>query len=93
MVIYFSRILLLIAGSGVLSYAQDEKAGTVPKFESEIRPIFAANCLTCHGSQMQLAGLDLDGELLVGAAQWRRVGLGSEQGKNKGQQMAHGVRP
>jgi hypothetical protein len=59
MVKYFSRILLLIAGSGVLSNAQDEKAGTVPRFESEIRPIFAANCLTCHGSQMQQAGLDL----------------------------------
>src|SRR5262245_45723622 len=59
MVKYFSRILLVITGSAVLSNAQTDQAGPVPRFESDVRPILAANCLICHGSEMQQAGLDL----------------------------------
>ena len=31
----------------------------VPRFESDIAPIFQANCLTCHGEGLQQAELDL----------------------------------
>ena len=32
---------------------------TDPRFETEVAPILEANCLACHGSSMQQAGLDL----------------------------------
>ena len=44
---------------GSVSAAVDKASQEVPRFESDIRPIFEANCLTCHGETLQQNGLDL----------------------------------
>ncbi|HZT32655.1 MAG TPA: DUF1549 domain-containing protein [Bryobacteraceae bacterium] len=48
-------LLLLWAGSAVAQSADEGSA----LFESRIRPLFAAHCYACHGSAMQMAGLNL----------------------------------
>ena len=47
----------LFFGSGFA--AVDEASQKVPRFKSDIRPIFEANCLVCHGDNLQKNGLDL----------------------------------
>ena len=36
------------------------RAATVPDFEREIRPIFTAHCVKCHGAEKSQGGLRLD---------------------------------
>ena len=45
--------------SGSFSSALDEARHEVPRFESDVLPIFQANCLVCHGENLQQNGLDL----------------------------------
>ena len=52
----FSSIALLF---GLISAAAAKADQEVLRFESAIRPIFAANCLACHGETLQQNGLDL----------------------------------
>ena len=39
--------------------ARPEADQQIPRFESDVLPIFAANCLACHGETLQQSGLDL----------------------------------
>ena len=55
----FRPVLLAVLLSGSLSAAVDEASQKVPRFESDIWPIFEANCLVCHGDKLQQNGLDL----------------------------------
>ena len=45
--------------SGTFSSALDEARDEVPRFESDVQPIFQANCHVCHGENLQQNGLDL----------------------------------
>ena len=44
---------------GSVSAALDEASRKVPRFESDIQPIFEATCLVCHGENLQQNRLDL----------------------------------
>ena len=44
---------------GLLSAALEEKPQETPRFESDILPIFEANCLACHGGEPRQGDLDL----------------------------------
>ena len=44
---------------GSVSAAVEKAGQEVLRFESDIRPIFEANCLACHGETLQQNGLDL----------------------------------
>ena len=54
-----STLLALAVGCGLVSGALGEESQEVPRFESDILPIFEANCLVCHGEKLQQNGLDL----------------------------------
>ena len=43
----------------VTSPARSEDKSELPRFESDILPVFEANCLVCHGENLQQNGLDL----------------------------------
>ena len=61
------HVLLFVTAFGVafLAAAQVALTGPAPTveqtefFESKIRPLFATKCSTCHGEQVQMAGLKL----------------------------------
>jgi hypothetical protein len=55
-------ILLLAAVTGGSSAAAEEAldAATLRFFETEVRPLFVARCLKCHGPRQQRGGLRLD---------------------------------
>ena len=42
-----------------VSTARQEAGQEIPRFESEVLPIFETNCLACHGATLQQNGLDL----------------------------------
>ena len=44
---------------GSLSWAQGERSEKFQRFESDILPLFQANCLVCHGANLRQNGLDL----------------------------------
>src|SRR5258706_540391 len=46
--------------AGVPAIAQDKSADATTFFETKIRPVLAASCYKCHGSQKALSGLRLD---------------------------------
>lgn len=52
------RLLLVVGclGSSVVTRAADEAID----FERDIRPIFAARCVSCHGPERSQGGLRLD---------------------------------
>ena len=56
-VLYTLTALVLL--SGLFSSALGEARHEVPRFESDVLPIFQANCLVCHGENLQQNGLDL----------------------------------
>jgi Protein of unknown function (DUF1553)/Protein of unknown function (DUF1549)/Planctomycete cytochrome C len=57
--IILSALLLAVAVlSDSVAQAPPQKNSKIPRFESEILPIFHARCLTCHGESKQ-KGLDL----------------------------------
>ena len=39
-----------------------QSAGATDFFETKIRPLLSAHCLSCHGTQVQMAGLNLSTE-------------------------------
>ena len=51
--------LMAVLLSGSASAAVEKATQEGPRFESDIRPILAANCLACHGETLQQNGLDL----------------------------------
>ncbi len=53
-------VLMSLGLVGVsVSTAQEEASQRIPRFESDILPIFEAKCLACHGEKLQQNGLDL----------------------------------
>jgi len=48
--------ILILAASNVLALGQSKKP---VNFESDVLPIFQANCVPCHGSTVKMKGLDL----------------------------------
>ena len=52
----FYTVLLSVLASGS---ALAEPADPVEFFESKIRPLLANNCFACHGTKLQMAGLNL----------------------------------
>jgi hypothetical protein len=57
--IIFSALLLAVTGlSDSVAQAPPPENSKIPRFESEILPIFHAKCLMCHGDTKQ-KGLDL----------------------------------
>ena len=56
-VLYTLTALVLLSGS--FSSALDEARLELPRFDSDVLPIFQASCLVCHGENLQQNGLDL----------------------------------
>ena len=50
------RVLLIASWAGSLLAQSPDGAAF---FETKIRPLFAASCYACHGTKMQMAGLNL----------------------------------
>ncbi len=67
--LHVSTLLAMGVLGASLSPALNGESEKVPRFESDILPIFQANCLVCHGENLQQNGLDLrtrDGALKGG---------------------------
>ena len=52
-----SAVLVLVCASTLT--ARQEAAQPIPRFESDVLPIFEQGCLACHGEKLQQNGLDL----------------------------------
>ena len=67
--------------SGTFSSALDEARDEVPRFESDVQPIFQANCHVCHGENLQQNGLDLrtHASVLKGGESGPPIKLGSAE--------------
>src|SRR5262245_31478313 len=50
----------IVAGSRVWGAYPKPDPARVEFFESKVRPILVANCMSCHGPEKQKAGLRLD---------------------------------
>ena len=65
----FSRALaftgVLVLSSLGSARADDRPAGQAPRFERDVLPILAENCLKCHGPETRKAGLDLRSPALM----------------------------
>src|SRR5687768_8880070 len=62
-----THVLTLLAGLGVMAYGlspDQQTAEPTPEqrefFETKIRPVLANNCYSCHGKDVQMAGLRVD---------------------------------
>src|SRR5438046_3064113 len=53
-------VMACLACGSAQAQAPSENAAGAVFFEKRIRPIFAANCYQCHGSEKKRAGLVLD---------------------------------
>ena len=56
---YCAAIVGLLAVEALSLGAADTQSGDVPRFESDILPIFKRHCLACHGDEQVQAGLNL----------------------------------
>src|SRR5436190_19735103 len=77
-------VLAIAAGlSGGLAQGADGPKGFSPEqldfFEKQVRPLLAANCLSCHGPQKQEGGLRLDtrAAVLKGGDEGRAAVIGN----------------
>ena len=52
-------LLAMVGLTGSFARGLDEESEKFPRFESQVLPIFQANCLICHGDKVRQVGLDL----------------------------------
>ena len=73
--------LMMAIGSGFRTGAQTAVPAPQQQFEQEILPIFAKNCVRCHGPEQKLRDLDLSSlkGLLKGAESGAVVALGNAE--------------
>ncbi len=57
--LWLRRIQMTVCVIGVACLLAFQTAGAADDFKEKIAPIFEANCISCHGSNMQRSGLDL----------------------------------
>lgn len=75
-------VLLWAAGAlGVLALPENQVAAQADFFKEKVAPIFAANCVFCHGDKIQRSGLDLRSReaVLKGGARGRLVVAGKPE--------------
>lgn len=58
-------LVVLIFGAGLARLSFDAGAAAQDLFTEKVAPIFAANCVSCHGARVQRGGLDLRTEASV----------------------------